>query len=121
MKTRPSPGQDAANDPPAPDPSAPDRPGHHVLRLYVSGRTARSGRIITGMRRFCETYLKDGYELDVIDVYQNPAAARQDQIVAVPTLLQLVPGPPRRLTGNLADRQRVLSGLGINAKNEPEP
>ena len=71
------------------------------------------------MRRLCDTALKDRYELDVIDVYQNPEATKQDQIVAVPTLVRLLPAPLRRLVGDLSEHERVLAGLDIVAKAGP--
>jgi circadian clock protein KaiB len=88
----------------------------YVLRLYVSGTTARSARAIASMRRLCETHLKGEYDLEVIDVYQNPEATKADQIIAVPTLVKLLPVPLRRLIGDLSDRERVLSGLDIVLK-----
>ena len=94
-------------------------PRHYVLRLYISGAASRSGRAVASLHQLCETHLKNQYELDVVDVYQNPSVAKLDRIVAVPTLIRLHPTPIRRLTGNLTDRQRVLSGLGIIPKAEP--
>lgn len=110
MEKAPSSGQNTANGG-----AGPDRP-QYVLRLYVSGTTARSARAIASMRRLCETHLKDQYELEVVDIYQNPAATRQDQIVAAPTLVRLLPAPLRRLIGDLSDRERVLAGLDIVAR-----
>ncbi len=98
--------------------SGADHP-HYVLRLYVSGTTARSVRAIASMRRVCDTLLRDQYELDVIDIYQNPAATKADQVVAVPTLVKLLPVPLRRLIGDLSDRERVLAGLDIIPKAGP--
>jgi circadian clock protein KaiB len=102
----PLPGQDAA---------AGDSP-RYVLRLYVSGTTKRSGNAIASLQRICETHLKDHYDLEVVDVYQNPAATRNDQVVAVPTLVKALPAPVRRLIGDLSDRERVLAGLEIVPK-----
>ena len=92
---------------------------HYVLRLYVSGTTARSVSAIASMRRVCDTLLRDQYELDVIDIYQNPAATKADQVVAVPMLVKLLPVPLRRLIGDLSDRERVLAGLDIIPKAGP--
>ena len=97
----------------------PDRPSHYVLRLYVSGRTPRSARAIASMQRICETYLEGRYELDVIDIYQDPEATKADQIVAVPTLVKLLPTPLRRLIGDLSVHERVLAGLEIVPKPKP--
>ena len=68
---------------------------------------------------FARPHLKDQYELDVVDIYQNPAATRQDQIVAAPTLVKLLPAPLRRLIGDLSDRERVLAGLDIVPRAGP--
>ncbi len=91
----------------------------YVLRLYVSGTTARSARAIASMQRICETHLHGQYDLDVVDVYQNPTAARDDDIVAVPTLVKLLPEPLQRLIGDLSDREKVLASLRIVPKPEP--
>lgn len=105
------------------DPAPADRPAgggaRYLLRLYVSGTTARSGRAIANMRRICETHLNGQYELDVVDVYQHPAKAVADNIVAVPTLIKRLPEPLRRLIGDLSDRERVLAGLNIVPRTEP--
>lgn len=93
----------------------------YVLRLYVSGTTARSVRAIANMRRICDTELKDRYDLDVVDVYQNPAATRDHQVIVVPTLVRLLPAPPRRLIGDLSDRARVLAGLDIAVAAKVRP
>jgi circadian clock protein KaiB len=90
----------------------------YVLRLYVSGTTARSARAIANTRRLCETNLKGRYDLDVVDVYQNPEATKADQVIAVPTLVKQLPAPLRRLIGDLSDQERVLSGLDIVPKVE---
>jgi circadian clock protein KaiB len=91
----------------------------YILRLYVSGTTVRSERAIASMRRLCETHLKGDYVLEVFDVYQNPGATKEDQIVAVPTLVKLLPVPLRRLIGDLSDRERVLAALDIVPKTGP--
>jgi circadian clock protein KaiB len=85
-----------------------------VLRLYVTGTTARSTRAIANLREICEQHLPDRYELDVVDVYQQPELAARDQLVAVPTLIRRLPLPWRRLVGDLSDRQRVLAGLDLS-------
>lgn len=87
-----------------------------VLRLYLSGTNPQSQRALSNVRRICEGYLKDRYELQVFDIYQNPVRATEDQVVAVPTLVKVSPGPLRRLVGDLSDEARVLAGLGLSAK-----
>ena len=84
-----------------------------VLRLYVSGSTRRSTRAIENMRQICANHLLDRHDLEVIDIYQNPEAAIEDQIIAAPTLVKLMPAPLRRVIGDLSDREKVLASLGL--------
>ena len=85
----------------------------YVLRLYVVGATAGSQRAISNLREICESELAGRYELEVIDIYQQPALGVGEQIVAVPTLIKELPLPVRRLVGDLSDRERVLLGLDL--------
>ena len=85
--------------------------GQHTLRLYVAGATDRSRRAILRARQLCETELKGHYDLEVIDVYQQPILARDGQIVATPTLVKEFPLPARRLIGSLASAPRLFVGL----------
>ncbi len=87
----------------------------YVLRLYVAGTTPRSTRAIQTIKQVCEELLRDRYELDVVDVFQQPARAELDQVVAVPTLVKLQPGPARRLIGDLSVREKLLRGLDLQA------
>ena len=75
--------------------------GKHFLRLYVAGATTRSRQALRHVYQLCESDLKDRYELEVIDVYQQPELARDNQIVATPTLVREFPRPIRRFVGNL--------------------
>ena len=86
---------------------------NYVLRLYVSGSTARSARAIENLHQICEEYLAGCYDLEVVDIYQRPETAREFQIIAVPTLVRLLPLPLRRIVGDLSDRARVLRGLDL--------
>ena len=86
----------------------------HVLRLYVAGTTARSARAIATARRVLEARLSGRYTLAVVDIYQDPEAARVHQIIAAPTLIRLRPLPLRRLIGDLSDEARVLAALGLD-------
>jgi circadian clock protein KaiB len=88
----------------------------YVLRLFVTGTTARSARAISNLRRVCEEHLKGEYDLEVIDIYQTPNAAKEYQIVAAPTLVKMLPLPLRRIIGDLADKDRVLAGLDISPR-----
>ncbi len=75
--------------------------------------TPRSTDAIARIKAICEEYLEGRYELEVIDIYQQPEAAKAEQIVATPTLIKKLPPPLRRLVGDLSDKQRVLLGLNI--------
>ena len=86
------------------------------LRLYVTGMTPRSTRAITAVRRLCEELLRGRYELEIIDVYQQPALSQREQIVATPTLVKKGPAPTRRLIGDMSNRARLLAGLGLPAE-----
>lgn len=86
---------------------------HYVLRLYITGSTARSARAIANLHRICEEHLSGRYDLEVIDVYQRPEAAREVHLIAMPTLVRLLPEPLRRIVGDLSDRDKVLQGLDL--------
>ena len=84
-----------------------------VLRLYVTGLTICSERAIAAIKDVCEKHLAGRYDLQVIDVSHEPELARREQIIAAPTLVKSEPLPVRRLVGDLSNRPRVLSSLGI--------
>ena len=92
--------------------------GKHVLRLYVAGATDRSRQAILRARTLCETELKGNFELEVIDVYQQPILARDGQIVATPTLVREFPRPVRRLIGNLSNTSGLFVGLDLDTKGK---
>lgn len=85
----------------------------YKLRLFITGSTPRSTRALDNMRRICAENLDGRYELEVIDVYQNPEATREFQIVATPTLVKILPAPLRRIIGDLSNQERVLAGLDL--------
>jgi circadian clock protein KaiB len=87
--------------------------GRYVLRLYVAGATDRSRQAIVRARRLCETELDGNFELEVIDVYQQPILARDGQIVATPTLVKEFPPPIRRLIGNLSNTTGLFVGSDL--------
>lgn len=89
---------------------------HYVLRLYVTGMTARSTQAFASIKALCEERLQGRYELEVIDIYQHPQLAVDEQIIAVPTLVKLLPAPLRRLVGDLSNEERVLLGLDLRRK-----
>lgn len=88
----------------------------YVLRLYVSGMTARSTAAINNLSAICEEHLKGRFELEVIDIYKNPELAGHEQIVATPTLVKKLPLPLRSFVGTLSDEERILIGLNLIKK-----
>ena len=90
----------------------------YVLRLFVSGMTRRSIAAIASIKTICEQHLRGRYDLEIIDIYQHPATARDEQIFAVPTLVKKLPLPLRRLIGDLSDNRRVLLGLDLRRGRE---
>lgn len=85
-----------------------------MLRLFVSGMTPNSVRAIENARGICEGHLKGRFQLEIIDIYQQPLCAKERQIVAVPTMVRELPLPLHRVVGNLSQTERVLQGLGIS-------
>ena len=95
------------------DTSSPETSQTFVLRLYVTGTTPRSLRAIENLRQILANQEAGLFDLQVIDIYQDPQAASEHQIIAAPTLVKLSPEPVRRIIGDLSDRDRVLRGLEI--------
>ena len=91
-------------------------PGRYILRLYVCGASALSRRAITNIKAICNTYLDGRFDLEVIDIYQTPSLAKDEQIIAAPTLIKQLPLPLRRLVGDLSDHEHVLFGLELKRK-----
>lgn len=85
----------------------------YMLRLYITGRTARSERAINNLREICEVDLGGGYDIEVIDVLEHPRLAEDEKILATPTLVKQLPLPVRKIIGDLSDRERVLLGLDL--------
>jgi circadian clock protein KaiB len=88
----------------------------YVLRLYVAGMTPRSEEAIRTVTAICDENLKGRYDLEVIDLYQNPTLAKGEQIIAAPTLIKKLPLPLRKFIGTMADRERILVGLDLRPK-----
>ena len=88
----------------------------YVLRLYVTGMTPRSTEAFAAIKALCEERLQGRYDLEVIDIYQHPQLAIDEQIIAVPTLVKKLPAPLRRLVGDLSNEERVLLGLDLRRK-----
>lgn len=84
------------------------------LKLFVTGASPNSLRAIANLNEVCETYLKGKYELEIIDVHQQPLVAEAEQIIALPMLIKSSPLPIRRLVGDLSDTDKLLKGLGIH-------
>jgi circadian clock protein KaiB len=92
----------------------------YVLRLYVAGLTPRSQAAIRNVKAICDEHLPGHYDLQVVDIYQQPVLAKGEQIIAAPTLIKKLPLPLRKLIGSLADKERVLVGLDLREKtHEP--
>jgi circadian clock protein KaiB len=87
----------------------------YLLRLYTVGQAATSTLAIASIKTVCERYLKNRYELEVIDLYLQPFMAHRDQIIVAPTLVRLLPAPVRRLMGDLSNTNRVLTTLGLRS------
>jgi circadian clock protein KaiB len=94
------------------------RRAKYILRLYVSGSSTRSLKAVHNLKKICEEHLPD-YDLEVIDIYENPTAAREEQIIAAPTLVKKLPRPLRKFVGDLSNTQKILIGLDIYKRQEP--
>lgn len=88
-------------------------PERYVLRLYVTGMTARAVRAIENVREICDAHLDGRYDLEVVDVYQQAELAMDERIVAAPTLIKKLPLPLRRIIGDMSQHDRVLLGLDL--------
>ncbi len=86
---------------------------HFVLRLYVSGMTPRSRQAIDNIRKLCEEHLAGRYDLEITDIYQQPHLAKEEQVIAAPTLVKKLPPPLRKVIGDMGDPGRIMVVLGI--------
>jgi circadian clock protein KaiB len=86
------------------------------LRLYVAGESPKSLRAFANLKRLCDNHLDHPYEIEIVDLLQNPKLAQGDEILAVPTLVRRLPAPMRKIIGDLSDEDRVLVGLQLKAK-----
>lgn len=87
----------------------------YILRLFITGASPNSSRAIANLKEICEKHLKGNYELEIIDVYQQPLIAQSEQVIALPMLIKMSPSPVRRLIGDMSDTEKVLRGLGLSA------
>jgi circadian clock protein KaiB len=85
----------------------------YKLRLFITGASPNSSRAIANLKEICEKHLKGKYELEIIDVYQQPLMAESEQIIALPLLIKKFPSPERRMIGDLSDTGKVLKGLSL--------
>src|SRR6185503_11683513 len=83
------------------------------LRLYVAGQTPKSLAAMNNLRRVLDAHMPDQYRIEVVDLLANPRLAKEDQIVAIPTLVRKLPDPVRKIIGDLSDQQRTLVGLQL--------
>ncbi len=88
-------------------------PGTWSLRLYVAGQTPKSVRAFENLKRICDEYLPGRYAIEIIDLVRNPRLAKDDQIVAIPTLVRKLPDPIRKIIGDLSNTERTLVGLQL--------
>jgi len=91
----------------------------YILRLYVTGSSSRSLRAVYNLKKLCDEYLPD-YDLEVIDIYKDPAAAREAQIIAAPTLVKKLPRPIRKFVGDMSNTQKILLGLDLYERKDNE-
>jgi circadian clock protein KaiB len=92
------------------------RTQRYLLRLYITGTTPASSRAVESVRRICEEHLRGRCQLEVFDVYRMPALAKDEQIIATPTLIKVLPAPLRRFIGDFSKVESVLFGLGLRRK-----
>jgi circadian clock protein KaiB len=94
---------------------SPSIKSEYVLRLFITGTSPNSVRAINNLRDICEQHLKGRYSLEIIDVYQQAALVKEEQIIALPLLIKKSPGPERRLIGDMSETAKVLKGLGLSS------
>ena len=90
----------------------------YVLRLYVTGMTPKSINAIENIRKICEENLKGRYELEIVDIYQQPEFAKKEEIIAAPTLIKKLPLPLRKFIGDMSNKDKILVGLNLVPKKE---
>ena len=90
--------------------------GKYVLRLYVTGTTAKSLRAVENLKKLCDEHLEGRCEVEIIDIYQQPIIAKDGQILAAPTLVKELPPPVRKFIGDLSNTERILAGLDLRSE-----
>jgi circadian clock protein KaiB len=101
----------------SPATSSPGNTKAYVLRLYIAGQTPKSVLALTNLKEICETHLQGRYEIEVIDLLENPQLAQGDQILALPTLVRRLPEPIKKIIGDLSNTERVLVGLDLQERH----
>ena len=91
----------------------------YVLKLFVTGQSPRAAIAIANIKRICEEELQGQYQLEIIDVLENPDAAETEKVLATPTLIKQLPPPLRRVIGDLTDKEKVLLGLAVTPREVP--
>jgi len=89
------------------------KPEIWLLRLYVAGQTPKSITAFANLKKICEEYLNGQYQIEIIDLLENPHLAKQDQIVALPTLVRKLPPPLKKIIGDLSNKEKILLGLNL--------
>lgn len=97
----------------------PNEPETWNLRLYVAGQTEKSVAALANLKKICEEHLEGRYTIEVIDVSKHPQLARDDQIIALPTLIRKLPEPIRKIIGDLSKTEKVLIGLDLKPGEKP--
>ncbi len=98
---------------PKPRSPAKEASAEYVLRLYVAGQTAKSLQAFANLRTICEEHLAGRYQIEVVDLIENPALARGDQILALPAVVRQLPPPVKKIIGDFSNAERVLVGLDL--------
>jgi|SRR5437588_12721294 len=98
------------------DGGAPTADEVYDLRLYVAGQTPKSVTAFNNLKKLCEEYLPGRYRVELVDLLENPRLAKDDQIVAIPTLVRKLPAPMRKIVGDLSDTERALVGLQLRSR-----
>jgi circadian clock protein KaiB len=94
------------------------KPKEYLLRLYIAGTTPKSIRAVTNIKEICESNLKNRYELEVIDIYQQQVLLKGEQIIAAPTLVKKLPLPLRKFIGDMSNTDRILVGLDLRPRDK---
>jgi circadian clock protein KaiB len=115
MSNEDSNGRDASAEA---DEASAATPEQWELRLYTAGQTPKSVLAFNNLKRICEEYMPGRYQIEIVDLMRNPRLAKEDQIVAIPTLVRKLPQPLRKIIGDLSDTERTLVGLQLRSRSQ---